>query len=175
MPAVVELSKKYLRCICGEAFEDPRTNLVITDGVAFMAEEGPLYDVIIIDSTDPVGPGEQLFSDAFYASCHKRLTPGGILVTQNGVPFLQAGELKNSVAAMKRLFKDGGCYLATVPTYVGGPMAFGWATDNESLRHVSVETLSERFTASGIETRYYTPEVHLAAFALPRYIADLIA
>ncbi len=173
--AVTEFAKEHLRGICGDAFEDPRLNLVIADGVDFVAGTKERFDLIIIDSTDPIGPGEVLFTQGFYASCKGCLAQGGVLVTQNGVPFLQSDELSNSLRFMRRLFADVTCYLATVPSYVGGPMAFGWASDDPELRRPPMETLSDRFAASGIKTRYYTPEVHLAAFALPVYIAEMIA
>ena len=174
-PGVIELAKTYLGSICGKAFEDPRSNLVIADGVDFVANCRERFDVMIVDSTDPIGPGEVLFTRNFYESCKACLAPGGILVTQNGVPFLQREELTQTLGIFKGLFTDAACYLATVPTYVGGPMAFGWGTDNVELRRTAVETLSARFEAAGIETRYYTPEVHLGAFALPGYIAEMIA
>ncbi len=172
---VVDFAKQYLRAICGEAFEDPRTDLVIADGMAFVADCDERYDVIIVDSTDPIGPGEVLFTEGFYRRCKSCLSDGGVLVTQNGVPFLQAGELTSSLASMKTLFRDATCYLATVPTYTGGPMAFGWASDDPSLREQSLAQLAERYGAAEIETAYYTPEVHLAAFALPGYVAKMIA
>jgi spermidine synthase len=173
--SVVELAKQHLRPICGAAFEDPRSDLVIADGVEFVASAKSRYDVIIIDSTDPVGPGEVLFQEDFYKNCRRCLAPGGILVTQNGVPFLQGPELTDSLACFRRLFADSTCYLATVPSYFGGPMAFGWASDDPAPRRVPLDTLRTRFAAAAIETGYYTPEVHLGAFALPPYIAKLIA
>jgi len=172
--SVVDLAKRHLRPICGAAFEDPRSELVIADGVDFVARAQARYDVIIIDSTDPVGPGEVLFREAFYQDCRRCLAPGGILVTQNGVPFLQGAELTGTLACFRRHFADATCYLATVPTYFGGPMAFGWASDDPAPRRVPLETLQARFAAADIETGYYTPEVHLGAFALPPYIAKLI-
>jgi len=173
--SVVELAKRHLRPICGAAFEDPRTELVIADGIDFVARAQARYDVIIIDSTDPVGPGEALFREDFYRDCRRCLAPGGILVTQNGVPFLQGAELTGTLACFRRHFADATCYLATVPTYFGGPMAFGWASDDPAPRRVPLDTLRARFAAAAIETGYYTPEVHLGAFALPPYIAKLIA
>ncbi|MBC7131831.1 MAG: polyamine aminopropyltransferase [Roseovarius sp.] len=170
---VVAFSKEYLPGISAGAFDDPRLELVIADGAAFMRETGGGYDVIIIDSTDPVGPGEVLFSDTFYGHARRALAAGGILVTQNGVPFLQGEELHNTMRAFRALFADATCYLATIPTYAGGPMAFGWGTDGEA-RATPVDVLRERFAAAGIETGYYTPEVHAAAFALPGYVARLL-
>ena len=172
---VVDLAKRHLRPICGAAFEDPRTELVIADGVDFVARAQARYDVIIIDSTDPVGPGEVLFQEGFYKDCRRCLAPGGVLVTQNGVPFLQGAELTGTLACFRRHFADATCYLATVPSYFGGPMAFGWASDDPAPRRVGLDTLRARFAAAAIETAYYTPEVHLGAFALPPYIAKLIA
>ena len=132
-----------------------------------------LYDVIIIDSTDPVGPGEVLFTNSFYGHAKARLAPGGVLVTQNGVPFMQGAELSNTMRAFRALFADATCYLATVPSYAGGAMAFGWGTDGRA-RDVDLATLQSRFAASAIMTDYYTPAVHLGAFALPPYVARLI-
>ena len=170
---VVEFSKEYLPMLSAGAFEDPRLTLVIDDGAAFMRETTEKFDVIIVDSTDPIGPGEVLFTDTFYGHAKRALTADGILVTQNGVPFLQGAELTNSMRAFKALFADWGCYTATIPTYAGGPMAFGWASDGNT-RNVDLAVLEQRFAAAGIETDYYTPEVHKAAFALPGYIKRLL-
>jgi len=170
---VIEFSKEYLPSLSRGAFDDPRLELVIADGAAFVQQSGEPYDVIIVDSTDPIGPGETLFTDSFYAHARTRLADGGVLVTQNGVPFLQGEELTTTMRAFKALFSDWGCYLATVPSYAGGPMAFGWATDGTG-RDVTLDVLRTRFVESGIETRYYTPDVHKAAFALPGYVRRLM-
>ncbi|TVQ58057.1 MAG: polyamine aminopropyltransferase [Rhodobacteraceae bacterium] len=171
-PGVIEFSKRYLPGIGGGAFDDPRLEVVIADGADYMKADGERFDVIIVDSTDPIGPGVTLFTDSFYGHAKRRLTPEGVLVTQNGVPFMQPGELTNTLRAFKALFRDWGCYLATIPTYVGGPMAMGWGTDGPA-RDASLETLKTRYAEAGFETRYYTPEVHKAAFALPGYVARL--
>jgi spermidine synthase len=174
-PGVVDLCRKHLPSISRDAFDDPRADLVFADGVEFVARCEDRYDVVIVDSTDPVGPGEVLFSETFYRNCKRCLAPGGVLVTQNGVPFLQGRELTDTLAAFRKIFADATCYLATVPTYVGGPMAFGWGTDAAELRRTPLDVLRARFREAGMEARYYTPEVHQAAFALPGYIAKLIA
>ena len=170
---VVEFSKKYLPRLSDGAFDDPRLELVIDDGAVFMRETDQTFDVIIVDSTDPIGPGEVLFTDHFYGHAKRALNPGGILVTQNGVPFMQPQELTGTMRAFGTLFADRGCYLATVPTYAGGPMAFGWGTDGNA-RKVSLETLQARYAEAGFTADYYTPEVHLAAFALPGYVKRLM-
>ncbi len=170
---VVEFSQKYLPTLSAGAFDDPRLDLVIDDGAAFMRREGAGFDVIIVDSTDPVGPGEVLFTDSFYGHAKRRLNPGGIIVTQNGVPFMQGAELTNTMRAFRALYSDWTCYLASVPTYNGGPMAFGWGTDGAA-RQTPLAVLRERFAAAGFEPGYYTPEVHQGAFALPGYVQKLM-
>ncbi|QPC44731.1 polyamine aminopropyltransferase [Kaustia mangrovi] len=171
---VIDFAREHLAEVNKGCFDDPRFDLVIADGKDFVASTDKRYDLVIVDSTDPIGPGEVLFTETFYGACKSILKPGGILVTQNGVPFFQAGELKATMAAFSGLFADASCYLASVPTYFGGDMAFGWGTDNADLRTVPLETLKARYAASGIDTRYYTPEVHQAAFALPAYVRDMV-
>ena len=170
---VVEFSKEYLPMLSRGAFDDPRLELVIADGAEFMKTTKGGYDVIIIDSTDPIGPGEVLFTDHFYGHAKRALAPNGILVTQNGVPFMQGDELTGTMRAFKTLFADATCYLATIPTYAGGPMAFGWGTDSDA-RDVPLDVLRGRFDAAELDTGYYTPEVHKGAFALPPYVSKLI-
>lgn len=172
---VVDLCTTYLPSISNGAFDDPRTDLVIADGRDFVANCEERYDLVIVDSTDPIGPGAVLFTETFYRDCRSCLTDGGILVTQNGVPFVQAEELTSSVSFFRALFKDATCYLATIPTYIGGPLAFGWATGNTALRTTALSDLKARFDAEPVETRYYTPEVHQGAFALPPYVTELMS
>lgn len=170
---VVDFSKEYLPMLSDGAFDDPRLNLVINDGAVFMKETSEKFDVIIVDSTDPIGPGEVLFTDTFYGHAARALTEDGIIVTQNGVPFMQGDELTGTLRAFQALFADASCYLATIPTYAGGPMAFGWGSHSDKARNVSLADLEARFAAAGIETDYYNPEVHKAAFALPNYVRKL--
>jgi spermidine synthase len=171
---VIDISRQYLRSICGEAFEDPRTEVVIADGAAYVATTERRFEVIIVDSPDPVGPAEVLFGKDFYTACKRALVPGGVLVTQNGVPFLQADELGASLAHLGRLFADARAYLTHVPTYFGGAMALGWASDDADLWQVPLDVLEARFAEATIETRYYTPAVQRGAFALPRYIEAML-
>lgn len=172
--AVVTLAERFFPDLAGPVFADPRFELIIGDGSGYVRETARHFDVVIVDSTDPQGPGAALFGREFYTAVKRCLTPGGVLVTQNGVPFLQADELVASLGHWRGLFADASCYIAAVPTYVGGHMAMGWASDNERLRRTSLRTIAARYQKAGrFATRYWTPEVHVAAFALPRYIADL--
>ena len=171
---VVDLCAEYMPSISSGALADPRTDLVIADGCKFVAETDRRFDVIIVDSTDPVGPGAVLFTQNFYADCRRCLKPGGILVNQNGVPFLQPQELTDTWQRLGAVFADRAFYVAAIPTYVGGLMTLGWATDDPSLRRQPVETIQARFERAELDTRYYTPDIHVAAFALPRFMQALL-
>jgi spermidine synthase len=173
--SVVEFSKEHFPEFTGPVLGNKRFELIIDDGMKYVARTERRFDIIIVDSTDPHGPGKVLFSHKFYAACRRRMTKGGVMVTQNGVPIFQPGELTASIAKFRKLFADGSCYLAAIPTYVGGHMAMGWATDNAKLRHLPVRTIAERYKKAGrFATKYWTPEVHVAAFALPRFIAEKV-
>jgi spermidine synthase len=172
--SVVEFAKKHYPEFTRPVFADKRFESVIDDGAKYVATTERRFDVIIVDSTDPQGPGAVLFTKAFYAGCKRCLKKGGVLVTQNGVPFFQAGELKSSLRHFRALFAEGTCYTAAVPTYVGGHMAMGFATDDKRLRRLSAKQISTRYKKAGnFKTRYWTPELHVGAFALPRFIADI--
>jgi spermidine synthase len=174
--SVIEFSKEHFPEFTGPVFADPRFESVIADGMKYVAETDRRFDVIIVDSTDPQGPGAVLFTYDFYAACRRCLAPGGVMVTQNGVPFFQPDELLSSVRHFRKLFADAGCYVAAIPTYVGGHMAMGWAATDAKLRATSAEALAERYRAAGsFSTKYWTPDVHKAAFALPRFIAEVVA
>jgi spermidine synthase len=173
--SVVEFSKKHFPEFTRPVFRDKRFHSVIDDGMKFVARADRRFDVIIVDSTDPQGPGKVLFSRKFYAACARCLAPGGVMVTQNGVPFFQPGELKSSLRHFRALFADAACYLASIPTYIGGHMAMGWAAKDKKLRAQSVATIAARHRKAGnFQTRYWTPELHVAAFALPKFIADIV-
>jgi spermidine synthase len=174
--SVVEFSKQHFPEFTKPVLNNDRFELIIDDGMNYVAGTKRRFDVIIVDSTDPQGPGKVLFSERFYRACKRCLTQGGVLVTQNGVPIFQSGELVTSVRRFRKLFADGACYVAAIPTYIGGHMAMGWASDNSRLRRTPVATISARYRRAGsFATKYWTPEVHVAAFALPRFIAEQVA
>jgi len=173
---VVEFAKEHFPEFTGPVFADKRFESIIDDGAKFVARTDRRFDLIIVDSTDPQGPGKILFTAKFYAGCRRCTKPGGVLVTQNGVPFFQKNELTATMKKFRRLYIDATCYVAAIPVYVGGHMAMGFATDNKRLRRLPVKTIAARYRKAGIfKTKYWTPEVHVAAFAQPRFIAELVA
>ena len=115
-----------------------------------------------------------MFTKGFYANCHRCLKPGGILATQNGVPFIQAEELTASATAFKDLFKYPRFCFAAVPTYMGGVMAFGCASDSTDAGAIPLETLRARQQQLALDLSYYSAEVHLGAFAMPPYLQALM-
>ena len=172
--SVVELCKKYFPNLSHGAFDDPRLELIIADGSEYVSKTKQHFDVIIVDSPDPVGPAKSLFSEKFYRDCRLRLAPGGVLVTQNGVPFVQAQELRGSSTRLSGHFADVTFFRASVPTYYGGEMAFGWATNDVTLRSLSIGELRTRFAEAGLNTRHYSPEIHLAAFTIPPWVDEML-
>jgi spermidine synthase len=173
---VVEFAKEHFPEFTGPVFADKRFECIIDDGAKYVAKTDRRFDVIIVDSTDPIGPGKILFGEKFYRGCHRCMKKGGVLVTQNGVPFFQKNELTTTMTRYRKLFADAGCFVAAIPVYVGGHMAMGFATDNKNLRRLDAKTIAARYRKAGsFPTKYWSPEHHVAAFAPPRFIADLVA
>lgn len=172
---VVDLSIEYLPEISAGAFDDPRTELIIADGCQYVKETSERFDVIIIDSTDPVGPGAVLFTESFFGDCKRCLNPGGVFVNQGGVPWVQGAELSQFFPRLRRFYTDSSAYAVAVPLYTGGLMTLGWASDDPTLRRQPVDVLAARMEALHLKTRYYTPQVHVASFALPPFIDAMLA
>ncbi|HUN42506.1 MAG TPA: polyamine aminopropyltransferase [Acetobacteraceae bacterium] len=171
---VIRLSRQFLPNIAGNAWDDPRAEVIVGDGIDYVKRApDAAFDAIIVDSTDPIGVGEVLFTDSFYENCARILTPRGLVVNQCGVPFMQADELRETSARRAKFFPHVTAYVAAVPTYVGGFMTLGWAAKDTSLTRVDVEEIRARADAAGVlgTTRYWTPEIHAGAFNLPPYIA----
>lgn len=172
---VIRLAKEHLPGIAGDAWDDPRAQVIVGDGIDYVRQAAAgSFDVVIVDSTDPIGVGEVLFTDEFYANCARLLSERGLVVNQCGVPFMQAEELRDTSLRRAKAFADVFAYVAAVPTYVGGFMTLGWAAKDASLRTVPVAEIQARAQAAGVLglTRYWTPEIHLGAFNLPPYIAE---
>jgi spermidine synthase len=172
-PDVVELSRKYLSRINAPVFSDERFRLEYADGAAFMRDAQQSFDVVLIDSTDPVGAARALFTADFYAAASRRLRPGGVLVCQAGVPFVQANAFGSAMRNLASAFPVVDSYLVASPSYFGGHLAFGWGSEDLTADSVNVQTIAGRYAESGVLTRYYTPEVHKAAFVLPAYVAEM--
>lgn len=169
---VIDVCKQYLpQTAC--CFDDPRVQIHIEDGVRFIRSCENQYDVIIVDSTDPFGPGEGLFTKEFYGSCYKALREDGIMVNQQESPFYS-----DDVAAMQRAHKRiiesfpiSRVYQAHIPTYPSGHWMFGFASKHY---HPVTDLRTAAWKAQGIHTRYYNPNLHIGAFSLPTYVEQLL-
>jgi spermidine synthase len=129
---------------------------------------------VIVDRPDPVGPATVLFSEGFYRNCRRVMKPGAILVAQNGVPQMQGPELTEAIKLFQKIWAESGSYLAVVPTYVCGFMSMTWACDRD-ITDIDPRKVFARFDAAKLPAlRYYNPEIHFAAFALPNFVAGLI-
>ncbi|MFT9025772.1 polyamine aminopropyltransferase [Acetobacter indonesiensis] len=172
--AVIELSKQHLPAIAGDAWTNPRAEVIVGDGIDYVAKAADAsFDVIIVDSTDPIGVGEVLFTDSFYQHCARILTSEGLIVNQCGVPFMQADELRETSERRAKFFPHVSAYVAAVPTYVGGFMTLGIAAKGKSPVGQDVQAVRARAQQAGIleNTQYWTPEIHVGSFNLPPYIA----
>ena len=174
---VIRLSKEFLPSIAGDAWNDPRAEVIVGDGIDYVKRAADAtFDAIIVDSTEPIGVGEVLFTDEFYANCARILSPRGLVVNQCGVPAMQADELRDTSLRRAKFFPHVSAYVAAVPTYVGGFMTLGWSAKDATLTQVPTAEIRRRAEAAGIlgTTRYWTPEIHTGAFNLPPYIGSCL-
>ncbi|MCL4105552.1 UNVERIFIED_CONTAM: hypothetical protein GTU68_057427 [Idotea baltica] len=173
---VVEASKEFLPEIAAE-FDNPRLNLKIADGIEYVAAcSDEVFDVVIVDSTDPVGPAEGLFTPAFYRHVHRILKHNGIMVTQSESPRFNAKVFREIFGCYRDIFGPDQvhCYLAYVPTYPTGMWGFSFSSkgDRHPLRDLN-ESSTENF-AEAHQLNYYNAEIHRAAFALPGFVRTLL-
>lgn len=164
---VIDLSRHHLPTVSDGAFDDPRATVLVMDGTQYVAQARERFDVIIIDSTDPIGPGESLFTVGFYEACRSRLRPGGMIVVQSGAPFFQPRDLGRVCERLSGSFAGVRPYIAPVPTYSGGMLALVAAGESREALRPPCKVLRERFGPLQGRMRYYTPEVHRAAFTIP--------
>ncbi len=163
---VIEYSKKYLPEIAG-MLDDERVEVKVGDGFMHIAESENAYDVIMVDSTEPVGPAVHLFTKGFYAGIAKALKEDGLFVAQSDNPWFKADLIRSVFKDVKEVFPITRLYIANVPTYPSGM----WTFTMGSKKYDPLEISEERF--HDIDTRYYTKELHKAAFVLPKFVRDL--
>ncbi len=166
--SVVKLCQVYLPEMT-IGFKDPRVHLFFEDGLLFVKNSIKLYDLIIVDSTDPVGPGEGLFSREFYQNCYRVLTEEGILINQHESPYFakERKEMQRAHKKIKDLFPIATVYQAFIPTYPSGHWLFGFASKKW---HPTKDFKGSLCHQLKIETEYYNDEVHLGAFGIPNYV-----
>lgn len=183
-PGIIEFSRRFLESGWDSShkkseskWDDPRVELIIGDGAKFVQTQRDVqYDVIIVDSTDPTPDGcsAVLYQQEFYQGCRALLSPGGIIVTQNGHPNFEAYS-QTALTHLAACFDCVTVYQFCVPTYLGGLQAFGWASDNKELLNISVEELSQRWHETGVtDVETYTPQYGKSCFVLPRWLLAMV-
>jgi len=148
------------------SFNEPGAEVVIADGIQYVKDHKNAFDVILVDSTEPVGPAVELFSPSFYQDCFNALKEDGMLVVQSESPFFNDNVIKMAYGGIKQFFPITKLYLANVPTYPSGL----WSFTIGSKRH-DPESLAAGNSTSG---RYYTPQIHQAAFQLPAFVKNIV-
>lgn len=169
---VVEVCKKYLPQTAG-ALYDERVSFYFEDGLKYIRRCHNKYDVIIVDSTDPFGPGEGLFTKEFYGSCYKALREDGIMVNQHESPFYteDAYAMQRAHKRIVESFPISRVYQVHIPTYPSGHWLFGFA----SKKYHPVDDLNGvKWNALGLKTKYYNPKLHRGSFYLPNYVERLL-
>jgi spermidine synthase len=165
---VIRACRRHLPSVSG-ALSDSRLELVVGDGIRYTAETEEHFDVVIVDSADPIGPGMGLFGRSFYEQIARILEPGGIMITQAESPFYDPSIQRAMFSGQRSLFQRLHLYLYTTLSYAGGLYGFGFA----SRGRCPVRDLQpNRIEAAGIAFRYYSYGVHQAAFALPAFVRD---
>ncbi len=167
---VIQVSKKFLPNM-SIGFDDPRVNIHIADGSEFVLHHPSEYDVIIVDSSDPVGPGEILFEKTFYENAGNALRENGLMAVQAESFFLHPEEVKAIVRNMRSLFKHHGYAYSLIPTFTGGHVGICIGSNGAEPSKPS-RSISKQFQ-SGL--KYYNPKIHEAAFVLPRFAEKLIS
>lgn len=165
---VVETSKQYFPNISVALTDNPKVHVHVEDGIKWVKEHEAEYDVIIIDSSEPVGPGIGLFTPEFYASVYQALTGDGVMVAQSESPWTNAAVIKMAFSGISQSFPITRLYTLAVPTYPTGLWSFTLGSKKYDPLMAEAETRFE-----GMATRYYTPALHHAAFQLPRFVAAI--
>lgn len=168
---VVEVSKEFLtQTAC--RLDDQRVSIHYDDGLRFVRHKENEYDLIIVDSTDPFGPGEGLFTSEFYGNCFNALTEKGILVNQHESPYYadDAKAMQRAHKRIRELFPVCAVYQAHIPTYPSGHWLFGFAS--KGIDPLAFD--AERWNSLGIKTKYYNTELHKGSFAIPNYVKELL-
>ena len=169
---VVNACRKYIPQTAS-SLDDDRVTIFFEDGLPFVRRRENEYDLIIVDSTDPFGPGEGLFTREFYGNCYKALTENGILVNQMETAFYDtySDALERAYVRVNKVFPVIKLYRANIPTYPSGGWLFGYASKGIDPLNIH----EEWWRGLGIKTKYYNPEIHKAAFAMPNYITELLS
>ncbi|MEB3101865.1 polyamine aminopropyltransferase [Ferviditalea candida] len=163
---VIEYSRKFLPEIAG-MLDDPRVEVRVNDGYMHIHEHKNTYDVVMVDSTEPVGPAVQLFERGFYQAIFEALKEDGIFVAQTDNPWFKADLIRKVQKDVKEIFPVTRLYQANIPTYPSGLWTFTMGSKKYDPLQVDETRIPE------LDTKYYSPSIHKAAFVLPKFVEEL--
>jgi len=168
---VVDLSKKYINQTSNK-LDDERVNLYYEDGIEFVKNGLEEYDLIIVDSTDPIGPGEGLFTEEFYSNCFKALKDDGIMIKPNESPYYEKErkEFKRANKKIKKIFPIVEVYQFHMPTYPSGHWLFGFSSKKIKPINKGIKDWNNL----KINNKYYNTDIHKGSFLLPNYVKEII-
>lgn len=169
---VIELCKKYQPTISCE-LDNPKVTVHVQDAIEFIKDKVDMYDIVLSDSTDPIGPGVGLFNDKFYNDVKKSLKKGGIVVPQTESPFAQSENMKNTYTMLRRVFKNVAPYCGPMPTYPGGYWSWGFCSNDVEVPTKDFMPDSKRAEIIEKTAKIYNKELHGAVFCVPNFVREL--
>lgn len=167
---VIDACKKYLPTIAGK-LDDPKVEVLVEDAIEYIKDKEDQFDVVLIDSTDPMGPGEGLFTEEFYSNVKKSLKKGGIVAAQSESPVVNKEEIKKMYTLLKKVFPITSTYTSPIPTYPGGYWAWAFCSDEVKPLSYLDDRRCEEITKT---CKIYNKEYHIARFALPNFLKELL-
>ncbi len=173
-PEVIAVSKAEFARVHRGAFDDPRLEVTVGDGLEYLRATDVRYDLVAMDLTDPVGPSAELYSPRTFGLARRAMAPGAALMLHIGSPFFHPERVRETVATLRSVFPVVAAYFAYVPLY-GSLWGFACASDRLDPRALAPERIDEVLAERGVkDLRLYNGEVHRALFALPNYIRELL-
>jgi len=169
---VIDASRKFFPTVANE-LDNPKVNVLVQDAIDFIKDKENIYDVVLIDSTDPIGPGEGLFNEGFYNNVKKALKKGGIVVPQTEGPFAQSENMQKTYKLLRKVFKNVAPYCGPMPTYPGGYWSWGFCSDDVEIPLDSSKIDKTRATEIQKTCKIYNRELHSAVFAVPNFVKEL--
>lgn len=171
---VIEASKKFLPTISCK-LEDEKVKVYVEDAIEFIKDKKNCYDVVLIDSTDPMGPGEGLFTEEFYTNVKNSLREGGIVVPQSESPFVNVNEMRKMYILLKKVFKNVAPYCGPIPTYPGGYWSWAFCSDDVDVPHCHKKVDKERADEIAPLCKIYNARMQTAVFDVPNFVKEIVA
>ncbi len=166
---VIDVARKFLPHI-SFGYSDERVNVFVEDGIKFVKNKKHFYDIIIVDSTDPIGPAVGLFREDFYRKLNNALKENGSIIAQSESPFVNQEIIKSMYKDLRNVFNNVNMYLAYIPTYPSGMWSFAFASNSNDILKIN----SDKSDTIALQCKYYNKDVHIGALQLPNFVKEII-